>query len=406
MNENIAYAANKGENVRSDCFVTLELRYRGGIEIDVQSKVGSLYGESIYDLAKDILHFFEVKSCHLQIEDTGALPLVIAARIEAALKKLMDPGESYLIHMLEENKYDSSEDQFRFSRLYLPGNTPKMMINAGIHNPNGIILDLEDSVAPDRKQEACYLVRNALRGINFYGAERMVRINQFPAGLKDLKYVVPHNVHVILIPKCEVAEHVYEVEKEVHKIKEQHQTRNDIFLMPIIEDAQGVENAYDIATASDEVVAMAIGLEDYTADIGAQRTSLAHESFYARSRIVNACRAAGIQPIDSVFSDVGDEEGLRAAVKESKALGFEGMGCIHPRQIRIIHETFAPKEEEIERAKKIVDAAYEANEKGLGVVALGAKMIDPPVVKRAQKTLDLAIFLELVPESWREKLIY
>lgn len=405
MNENIAYAGNKGENVRSDCYVTLELRGRGGNDIEIQSKVNSLYGESIHELAKDILNFYEVKSSRLQIEDTGALPLVIAARIEAALKEIIGPDEPYLLPMLEENKYGTKEDQFRFSRLYLPGNTPKMMINAGIHHPNGIILDLEDSVAPDKRREARFLVRNALRGIDFYGAERMVRINRFPAGLKDLKYVVPHNVNVILIPKCEVAEQVYEVEKEIHKIKEQHQTSNDIFLMPIIESAQGVENAFDIATASDEVVAMAIGLEDYTADIGAPRTNAGYESFYARSRIVNACRAAQIQPIDSVFSDVEDEEGLKAAVRESKSLGFEGMGCIHPRQIKTIHEGFAPGEEEIEKAKKIVNASYEAKEKGLGVVALGTKMIDPPVVKRAQKTLELAIFMELIPENWREKFI-
>lgn len=405
MSENIAYAGNKGENVRSDCFVTLELRGRGGNEIELHSKVKSLYGESIQEQVKEILNFYEVKSARVQIEDTGALPLVIAARIEAALKQLIGPDEPYLLPMLEENRYASKEDQFRFSRLYLPGNTPKMMINAGIHHPNGVILDLEDSVAPDKRREARFLVRNALRGINFYGAERMVRINQFPAGLKDLKYVVPHNVHVILIPKCEVAEQVYEVEKEIHNIKEQHQTKNDIFLMPIIESAHGVENAYDIATASDEVVAMAVGLEDYTADIGAQRTSSARESFYARSRIVNACRAARIQPIDSVFSDVDDEEGLKATVRESKSLGFEGMGCIHPRQIKAIHEGFAPGEEEIEKAKKVVNASYESEKEGLGVVALGSKMIDPPVVKRAQKTLELAIFLGFISEDWRDKFI-
>ncbi|MCF8336019.1 MAG: HpcH/HpaI aldolase/citrate lyase family protein [Bacteroidales bacterium] len=405
MSENIAYAGNKGENVRSDCFVTLELTGTGCYGIDIQSKVQSLYGESIRKLAEEILRFFEIRHARLQIEDTGALPLVIAARIEAALKELIDSDEEYLLPMSEENKYVTDKEQFRFSRLYLPGNTPKMMINAGIHQPNGIILDLEDSVAPNKKREARFLVRNALRGINFYGAERMVRINRFPEGFKDLRYIVPHNVQVILIPKCEGAEYVDEVENEIHKIKERNPAGNDIFLMPIIESGRGVENAFEIATASDKIVAMAIGLEDYTADIGAQRTQSAYESFYARSRIVNACRAARIQPIDSVFSDVGDEDGLKAAVKESKSLGFEGMGCIHPRQIRIIHRGFAPDEEEIEEAKKIVNASYESEEKGLGAVALGTKMIDPPVVKRAQKTLDLAIFLGLIPEDWRDRFI-
>ena len=160
--------------------------------------------------------------------------------------------------------------------------------------------------------------------------------------------------------------------------------------MPIIESALGVENAYAIAKASDRVAALAIGLEDLTADLGVQRTLEGLETFYQRTRIINAAKAAGIQPIDSVFSDVQDMEGLYNTVKKSKSLGFEGMGVIHPRQIPIIHKAFAPSKEEIEKAQKIVDAFNQAKEKGLGVVALGSKMIDPPVVKRAFNTLKLA----------------
>jgi citrate lyase subunit beta/citryl-CoA lyase len=170
--------------------------------------------------------------------------------------------------------------------------------------------------------------------------------------------------------------------------------------MPIIESALGVEKAFEIATASQNVVAMAIGLEDYTADLGVSRTKDAKESLYARTRIVNACKAAGIQPIDSVFSDVADEEGLRINVKNSKELGFEGMGCIHPRQIAPIHESFAPEKSEIEKAQKIINAFKEAEEKGLGVVSLGTKMIDAPVVKRAQTTVKLAIELGLIEKDW------
>jgi citrate lyase subunit beta/citryl-CoA lyase len=134
---------------------------------------------------------------------------------------------------------------------------------------------------------------------------------------------------------------------------------------------------------------MAIGLEDYTADMGVKRTAEGKESLYARTRMVNACKAAGIQAIDSVFSDVADMEGLLRNVEQSRALGFEGMGCIHPRQVPVIQDAFVPQEEEIEKARKIVEAFEEAEARGLGVVALGSKMIDPPVVLRAQKTLDL-----------------
>lgn len=405
MSNKIATAGNMGKKVRSDCFVKLELKDSGGINIEQKSKVQVMYGESNKQLCEDILSFFEIKNAHLTIEDSGALPLVIAARIEVAVKELIDTDKEYLLDIIEENKYTSEKEQFRFSRLYLPGNTPSMMLNAGIHDPNGIILDLEDSVAFNKKKEAQLLVRNALRGINFYGAERMVRINQFPKGLEDIKYLIPHNVHMLLVPKCEGADQIKQLEVKIDELRKQHKVERPIFLMPIIESALGVEKAFEIATASENVVAMAIGLEDYTADLGARRTNEAVESFYARTRMVNACKAARIQAIDSVFSDVADMDALRENVKTSKGLGFEGMGCIHPRQIKVIHESFAPEAAEIEKAKKIVNAFIDATEKGLGVVSLGTKMIDPPVVKRAEKTINLAISLGLISENWREELL-
>ena len=173
--------------------------------------------------------------------------------------------------------------------------------------------------------------------------------------------------------------------------------------MPIIESALGCFEAPYIASACPNVVALTIGLEDYTADIGAQRTLEGRESFWARSIVVNAARAAGVTPIDTVFSDVNDMEGLKAACLEAKGLGFEGKGCIHPRQVPLVHEAFAPSSEEIEKAKKIVLAFEEAEKKKLGVVSLGSKMIDPPVVKRAQRTVTMAEDLGLLAKGWRSK---
>jgi citrate lyase subunit beta/citryl-CoA lyase len=210
---------------------------------------------------------------------------------------------------------------------------------------------------------------------------------------------------MLLVPKCEGADQIIQLEKKIEEIKKQHHIERPVLLMPIIESALGVEKAFEIATASENVVAMAIGLEDYTADLGARRTNEATESFYARTRMVNACKAARIQAIDSVFSDVGDMDALKENVKVSKGLGFEGMGCIHPRQIKVIHESFAPEANEIDKAKKIVNAFIDATEKGLGVVSLGTKMIDPPVVKRAEKTINLAINLGLISENWREEFL-
>ena len=148
-------------------------------------------------------------------------------------------------------------------------------------------------------------------------------------------------------------------------------------------------------------MAIAIGLEDYTADIGVQRTNQGRESLFARSQVINAARAAGIQAIDTVFSDVNDEKSLRESVRDAKELGFDGKGCIHPRQILPIHEEFSPTETEIDKAKEIVIAFQKAKSKGLGVVAIGSKMIDPPVVQRAQHTINLAVSMDIIPNNWK-----
>lgn len=398
----IATTGNKGKGIRSDCQVTLELRQSGGIEIRLTSKVKVMYGESILTLCNHMFRFYNIGHALLELDDTGALEPVIAARLEAAIRKLTGSNLEFLPEMLPQNSYHTEKDRDRFSRLYLPGNSPSLMINAGIHKPNGIILDLEDAVAVSKKEEARFLVRNALRSIDFYGAERMVRINQVPAGLEDLDYIVPHNVNLILVPKCESAGQIAQVNQRIDAIKAEKGISGNIWLMPIIESALGVLKAHEIATSAN-VVAMAIGLEDYTADLGTRRTNEGTESFFARSMVVNACKAAGIQAIDSVFSDIADMEALKQTVLRSKALGFDGMGCIHPRQIRVIHDNFAPDDAEIEKAKKIVNAFIEATDKGLGVVSLGTKMIDPPVVKRAQHTINLAISMGRLQADWRNE---
>ena len=404
MNNSSATSGNSGPKIRSDCELTLELRNEGGISITLKSKVQALYGDSIITQCNEILNFFGIRDANLKINDSGALPFVIAARLESAVKQLLPTELEYLPDYFEENRYTTSRDRNRFTRLYVPGNTPSMMINAGLHSADGIILDLEDSVAPERKDEARILVRNALRQVSFNGAEKMVRINQGETGLKDLEYIIPQNVNLILIPKCESPESLQNADMKISGIKARTGLTGPVYLMPIIESAAGVEMSYEIARASENVVAMAVGLEDYTADLGVTRTPGGKESYYARTRIINAAKAAGIQPIDSVFSDVSDMEALYNNVLESKALGFEGMGCIHPRQIPVIIKGFAPTDEEIEKSKKIMLAYNEARKNGLGVVALGTKMIDPPVAERARKTIDRAIKLGMISESWMNEI--
>jgi citrate lyase beta subunit len=205
-----------------------------------------------------------------------------------------------------------------------------------------------------------------------------------------LSAIVDPNPVLVLLPKAELPEQIAETDRMIGELKGRYGITRPIWLMPILESALGIENVSAIAQASKNVVALSIGLEDYTADLGVAKTTEGRESLYARSRLVNAAKALGVQAIDSAFGDVGDMDGLRRWAESSRALGFEGMGCIHPGQIPVIHEAFAPSPAEVEKASKIVAAFDEARQRGLGVVSLGSKMIDPPVVQRAQKLVELA----------------
>jgi citrate lyase subunit beta/citryl-CoA lyase len=377
----IATAGRRGADVRSDMYVSVEPTEQGGIELLVESRVSSLYGDSIRTDVLELLQTAGVKNARVQVEDQGALPFVIAARVEAALRRA-----GYTTGDLRPAKTSpvpppSPRDRLRRSRLYLPGNEPKFMLNASLHRPDAVILDLEDSVHHEEKDTARLLVRNALRCLDFGAVERMVRINPWPLGLMDLEAVVPEGPDLILIPKVEHERQVVEVARAVR----QFMPGRDIHIMPILESALAVENAFAIARADPFVVALTIGLEDYTADLGVVKTAEGAESLYARTRLVNTARAAGVQPIDSVFSDVADTDGLRVWGERARALGFEGMGCIHPRQVQVIHEAFAPSEAELEKAQRIVAAFQDAQSRGLSVVTLGTRMVDPPVVLRAQR---------------------
>ncbi len=387
-------AGRAGPDIRSDLLAEVQLSDEGGIHIDLSSRVGRLYGKAIEAEARRVCEALGVDHAELRIEDGGALDSVVGARVEAALRQAGISGGDARPERTVPPGEPTPRDRLRRSRLYLPGDQPKLSVNAGLHGPDGVILDLEDSVHPGHKDAARLVVRNLLRTTDFMGAERMVRINPLPLGLDDLDAVAPEEPDVILIPKVEDSDTVRAVDERIRKLTERR-----VWLMPILETGLGIERAFDIASAGDRVVALTIGLEDYTADLGVAKTVEGAESLYARSRLVNAARAAGCQPIDSVFGDVGDEVGLRSWAARARALGFEGMGCVHPRQIRPIHEAFAPSAVEVEKALRVVGAFEEAESKGLGVVSLGSKMIDPPVVKRALRTVQIARRAGLLEEE-------
>ena len=382
-------AGRRGEGIRSDVWVAVEPRERGGIELSVKTRVEAYYGEAIRDQVSVLLETLGVEHAGVQIEDTGALPFVLAARVETACRRAgLRPMGDGRPELGAPRPDPSARDRLRRSRLYLPGNEPKFFVNAGLYGPDAIILDLEDSVHPEEKDAARLLVRNALRAVDFKNSERMVRINQLPLGLEDLDAIVPEGPDLILIPKVETPDQVREVDERVSGLLGSGE--RPLWLMPILESALGIENSFQIARASERVVALTIGLEDYAADLGVPRSADGVESMYARKRLVNAAKAAGVQAIDSVYGQVDDLAGLREWAAGACQLGYEGMGCLHPRQIAVIQDAFAPSEAEIERARRIVEAFEKARAEGLGVVSLGSKMIDPPVVQQALRVVERA----------------
>ena len=276
--------------------------------------------------------------------------------------------------------------------MFVPGNNPGMMQDAYIYHPDSIMLDLEDSVTMAEKDAARLLVYNALKTIDYGTTEMVVRINPLntPYGKKDIEAVVKAGVDVIRMPKTETAEEVIEVEREIEKVEQELGCVGRTQIMAALESTLGVVNAYAIATASKRMMGIALGAEDYCANLKTQRSQTGDELRLARETIVVAARAAGIDALDTVYSNLNDMEAFRAEVEFIKTLGFDGKSIINPRQIEVVNEVFAPKEKDIQKARTILAAIREAEARGSGVVAVNGKMVDRPVVIRAQRTIELA----------------
>ncbi len=282
--------------------------------------------------------------------------------------------------------------RLRRTMMFVPGNNPGMMADAHIYGPDSIMLDLEDSVTLAEKDAARLLVYHALQSVDYGQTEMVVRINPLstPFGRKDIEAVVRAGVDVIRMPKTETADEVREVEAEIERVEERLGCLGRTQIMAAIESALGVVNAYDIATASKRMMGIALGAEDYCANLKTQRSQTGDELRLARETIVVAARAAGIDALDTVYSNLNDMEAFRAEVEFIKTLGFDGKSIINPRQIEVVNEVFAPKEKDIQKARTILAAIREAEARGSGVVAVNGKMVDRPVVIRAQRTIELA----------------
>ena len=277
--------------------------------------------------------------------------------------------------------------------MFVPGNNPGMMQDAFIYGPDSIMLDLEDSVTMAEKDAARLLVHNALKTIDYGNTEMVVRINPLNTayGKKDVEAVVKAGVHVIRMPKTETAEEVREVEREIERVEKEIGCLGRTKIMAAIESTLGIVNAYEIAVASERMMGIALGAEDYCANLKTQRSPEGTELLFARQQIVVAARTAGIDALDTVYSNLNDMETFRKEVELIKQLGFDGKSIINPRQIEIVNEVFAPTEKAIEKAKTIIAAIKEAEKRGSGVIAVNGKMVDRPVVIRAQRTMDVAL---------------
>lgn len=279
----------------------------------------------------------------------------------------------------------------RRSMLFMPGNNSGMLVSADILGADSIIYDLEDAVSLDEKDSARTLVRNALSFLKFTHSEITVRINPIdsPYWEKDLEAIIPVLPDGIVIPKASV-DAVHSVEQKINEIKKAHNiTKNFSFLM-LVESARGIMDVNSIAKASSLIQGLLLGGEDYSVDMGIQRTRLSKELEYARFSLTTAAHAYGLDSLDTPFTDVEDFEGLRLDTAFSKSIGFSGRLVINPRQVEEIHKIFSPSSAEIERAEAILQAAEEAKQKGLGVFSFKGKMVDLPVIKRAQALYDSA----------------
>lgn len=283
-------------------------------------------------------------------------------------------------------------ERLRRTMMFVPGNNPAMMQDAYIYKPDSIMLDLEDSVSMAEKDAARLLVHNALKTIDYGDTEMVVRINPLstPYGKKDIEAVIKAGVHVIRMPKTETAEEVIEVEREIERVEKELGCLGRTQIMAAIEGALGVVNAYAIATASKRMMGIALGAEDYCANMKTQRSKEGEELRLARETIVVAARAAGIAALDTVYSNLNDMETFRKEVEYIKTIGFDGKSIINPRQIEIVNEVFAPTQKDIDKALTIIAAIKEAEKKGSGVISVNGKMVDRPVVIRAERTIELA----------------
>ena len=369
-----------GTDGKGDCLVTVT----PSGSVDITTRSPEMLEPGIRAVISETLDRIEADGVGIRVSDKGALDHVIAARVEAAVRAAL-PGKSTSL-VAEVDRPISERDRARRSRLYAPGNQPRLLIGIDLHGADCVLFDLEDSVPLSEKQAARILVKHTLFAVPFQD-EAWVRINPLDAGgREDIAEILIGRPNGICLPKTESADDVGSLSELLTQVESARGIDvGTTWIMPIIETARGVLHAEEIACANPRIVMLAFGAEDYTRDVGALRSR--HALLFARSMLVAAAKAAGVQASDTIYANVEDEDGLAEECAAARELGFDGKGAINPRQLPTIHQAFSPTETELEQARAIVEAAREAEARGLGVVSLDGRMIDRPVLDRATRLI-------------------
>lgn len=292
-------------------------------------------------------------------------------------------------------------ERLRRTMMFVPGANAAMLRDAPLFGADSVMFDLEDSVSLKEKDTSRALVHFALKTFDYSSVETVVRVNGLDScGALDIEAVVLAGVNVIRLPKTETAQDIVDVEAVIERVERENgievgRTR----MMAAIESAEGVLNARDISKASKRLIGIALGAEDYVTNMKTRRYPDGQELFFARSMILHAARAAGIAAIDTVYSDVNNTEGFQNEVRMIKQLEFDGKSVINPRQIPLVNEIYTPTKKEIDHAKQVIWAIREAESKGSGVISLNGKMVDKPIVERAERVIALATAAGVLSEE-------
>ncbi|WP_281738357.1 citrate (pro-3S)-lyase subunit beta [Enterococcus dispar] len=292
-------------------------------------------------------------------------------------------------------------ERLRRTMMFVPGANAAMLRDAPLYGADSIMFDLEDAVSLKEKDSARTLVHFALKTFDYSSVETVVRINSLDTvGVQDIAAMVLAGVNVIRLPKTETAQDIVDVDVEITKVEKVNGIAvGTTKMMAAIESAEGVLNAREIAKASTRLIGIALGAEDYVTNMRTRRYPDGQELFFARSFILHSARAAGIAAIDTVYSDVDNEAGFLKEVEMIKQLGFDGKSVINPRQIPLVNKVYAPTEKEIQNAKEVIWGIKEAEAKGSGVISVNGKMVDKPIVERAERVIALAKGAKLISEE-------